>query len=152
LRELSEPQRLAIMTRLWQRMRELLGQSWVRAYGEADGQTPYAWSGALADFTPTEIGGAIQAVQDWDSPFPPTFPEFKALCLSARAKHRPNWTQQRIARDDVPLEQLTAPSDNDSDIARTAKAEIRRILAGEDIESRRESYDRLHLARRWGPL
>jgi hypothetical protein len=151
LRELSDPQRLAIMTRLWQRMRELLGQSWVRAYGEADGQTPHAWAGALGDFTPTEIGGAIQAVQDWDSAFPPTFPEFKALCLSVRAKQRPNWTQERVARE-VPLQQLTAPQPGDSETARQEKAMIRQIMAGEDVESRQESYDRLHLARRWGKL
>jgi len=131
-------------------MTELFGQQWVKSYGESDGSTRPAWQGALGEFSANEVAAALKSCEDWESKFPPTFPEFKALCTSARAKARPNWTEQRISSGrplmTVLREKATTP------IAKEELAKMDRIMAGEGPETREESYRKLRLARRWGAL
>lgn len=47
---------------------------------------------------------------------------------------------------------LTKPRTGDSDVAKREKDRMRRILAGEPLESKAESYKKLRLSMRWGPL
>lgn len=141
----------AVTVKLWDKMRARFGQRWSRDYGEASDPIRAEWQGNLGLFTAQEVAGAISLMDGWESPHPPTYPEFRALCLSARAKLRPNWTQERVARE-VPLAQLTAPKRGDSEVARQEKDRIRRISSGEDVETKAESWRKLHLDRLRGPL
>jgi len=152
LRDIPDQRRRQLMVAMWHRMGAFFGSAWESQYGGVNDQTIGAWTGALYDFTVGELAGAIKACERWESKFPPTFPEFRALLLSVRNASRPNVTDQRIEREtNTPLlEKLRQHAS--TPIALRELARIERILAGEEVETVPESYDRLGLARRWGPL
>jgi len=154
LRDVPEDYQDAVGVRVWNRMRQLFGQHWTRDYGDAAEQTRHAWQGALGQFTTDEIGLALQNCQEWTAKFPPTFPEFRALCLSARHKLRPNWTEQRIAREKDTGQGVSGLIQHfakgaKSEAAEAGLVEIGRILVDEEVQTRDESMRRLGLHRRW---
>lgn len=138
--------RKKLMVWLWANMSARFGGVWESAYGGIRDPGIRMWMDDLGAFSDDEIRGAAELAKDWDGKFPPTCPEFRALCMSVRAKSRPNWTEQRIERE-VSVAQLAAPKAGDSAIATRYKAMTRAIPAGEHEETREESLDRLKIVR-----
>jgi hypothetical protein len=142
------------MIAMWERMGQWFGNLWESTYGTAEDQTIHAWTGALNRFSEQELAGAIRSCEDWDGKFPPTFPEFKALCMAARSAAKPNFTEQRIANEEKMKKGLPGAIEHlaKHGISETAKRELdrmRRIVAGEEIETFEESMTNLGLHRRW---
>lgn len=84
------------MVAMWERMAQWFGGRWEREYGNVQDQTIHAWTGALQRYDVEDIIGAMQAMAEWDSPHPPTFPEFRGLVLASKAKRKPSWTEDRL--------------------------------------------------------
>lgn len=144
------------MRLLWKRMRESFGQSWVREYGDANDDAIHTWRDSLADFNEQQIARGVKSASEWTDPFPPTLPQFKQMCLTVRPEESRNLTEQRIEREakqgkpDSVIEHLARNATSP-----TAKRELermRRIVAGEDVETKEDSYHNLGLNRRWGKL
>jgi hypothetical protein len=128
---------VAVARLLWKRMRESFGQSWVREYGDANGDAFQTWLIALAPFSEKQIGRGVKSAQEWTQAFPPTLPQFKQMCLTVRPGEKPNFTEQRIEREkEAPnmIEHLASHAH--SDIAKQELDKMRRIMAGEDVETR----------------
>jgi hypothetical protein len=68
------------MERLWVRMAEIFGYSWVNQYGEQPLDT---WIKALEHLSPQQIGAGVNAIirNPTRSKWPPNIPEFLALCM-----------------------------------------------------------------------
>ncbi len=83
--EWAQP-RKAVMTRLWQRMREAFGNKWVIDYGSAldeyDELTSTAdmWADCLSGFSLEQIGAAFAGMVRGNREWPPNLSEFTALC------------------------------------------------------------------------
>lgn len=60
----------------------MYGHKWHTAYGPADDGT---WSHALSVFTLEQIGAGMRKLVAHNDPWPPTLPEFVALCRDDRA-------------------------------------------------------------------
>jgi hypothetical protein len=71
-----------VVRRLWTRMAEVYGQRWTSAYG-ADATTGAGatWAKGLAGITPMQIRAGIVAAMAGADPWPPSLPQFRALCL-----------------------------------------------------------------------
>jgi hypothetical protein len=85
---LAEPQPAPVMCRLWHRMGAIYGHRWSSAYGEdatARGEAGEVWAKGLAGLTARQIGDGISAAMASADPWPPTLPEFRALCLGIPA-------------------------------------------------------------------
>lgn len=152
--------RWVIMVALWERMGQFFGARWEREFGTVNDQTIHAWRGALNRFSEQEIASAVKACADWESPHPPNFPEFKALCMAARSKAAPTWTDDRLeaerdrARGGNPiagaLEKLGKRGL--SDVAKAEIEKMRQIVTGEIDVPKAESWRHLGLDRIRGPL
>lgn len=75
------------MLSIWEFMINLYGRKWVESFGEfydEDGNTTTAvntWAQALSRVPMKALDrGLIKCIQERPSPFPPTLPEFYALC------------------------------------------------------------------------
>ena len=146
---LNDPRRRKIMIALWERMGQWFGPRWENTFGTIDEQTIWSWHGALNRFSEDEIAGAMRQMEDWESPHPPNFPEFKALCMAARSKARKNFTDKRMeveqdAGIDVPMIEHLARHAN-SEVAQRELDRMRRIIAGEEVETKEESMRKLEL-------
>ena len=141
------------MVALWQRMTDYFGPQWQASYGTIDEGTIYSWTGALMCYTENEIAGAVKACQSWDGSFPPNFGQFKALVMAARSAANPNYTEKRIAVEKQTGQSVTMiehlSRSATSDVAKKELDRMKRILAGEDVESRETSYHNLGLGFRW---
>ncbi len=72
---------------LWERMAKIYGHKWVSSFGATDDGT---WLLGLRDVAPEQIGVGLECCRTRMDAWPPTLPEFRALCKSARAPyHRP---------------------------------------------------------------
>lgn len=139
------------MVAMWKRLREYMGQSWVREYGDVDGQAIYAWQGALAVFTEDQIARGIKACQKWTKDFPPTFGQFRALCL---IKSYAPKTEQPVKA----IADLTKAKPGDSAIAKREKKRMAAIPhsptgrepSDDDVEHFNDSYRNCNLQSRWG--
>lgn len=155
LRDMSSDDQRAVMVAMWHRLGALFGSAWESQYGTVQNQTIHAWAGALAEFGAAEIREAVRLCESWEDKFPPTFPQFKALCLSARNRGR-NFTERRMElekRHGKPaglIEHLQRVAT--SDVAKREIERMKRIVAGEEVETREESYTNLGLPKRWGHL
>lgn len=61
-------------------MNSMFGERWIRSFGERtdpDG----TWSRALAGLTPRQIADGLNAVLRLGEKWPPSAPEFRAMCL-----------------------------------------------------------------------
>lgn len=65
------------MADLWRRMTRIFGHRWTSAYGEMDDST---WKRGLRGLTPQQIGFGLTACIRRPAAWPPTLPEFRALC------------------------------------------------------------------------
>lgn len=65
---------------LWQRMARIYGRKWTNNYGEIDDGT---WLMGLRDIRPEDLDRAMDRCRLIDSPWPPTLPEFRAMCKAA---------------------------------------------------------------------
>jgi len=125
--------REVLMAAMWKRLREYLGQTWVRERGEVGGDTFKAWSYALQNFSKEYITRGVKACQDWKHDFPPTLGQFKELCATPGTK---NFTDERMALETQhgkPIEsinQLIQQGSKDTPIVRRAKAEMAALHAG----------------------
>lgn len=78
------------VTALWGRFTHLYGHRWETSYGpaltEAGALTPIAatWAKALAGFGPDDLARGLHACLDRNDGWPPTLPEFRALCQAPR--------------------------------------------------------------------
>lgn len=81
------------IAKLWERMAMIYGHRWTSSYGDKDDGT---WLAGLADVAPEQIGAGLEKCRTNGQPWPPTLPEFRAMCLpdKAPAYHRPALTEQ----------------------------------------------------------
>lgn len=67
---------------LWLRMAEIYGHRWTSAYGEnAEQGAGLTWSKGLGGLTPRDIANGLSQALLSSDPWPPTLPQFRALCL-----------------------------------------------------------------------
>ena len=79
-----EAQPAPVMRRLWQRMGAIYGHRWSSGYGEdaaKEGSAGEVWAKGLAGLSAMQIGAGISAAMASADPWPPTLPQFRALCL-----------------------------------------------------------------------
>jgi hypothetical protein len=70
------------LAQLWAVMLATYGHRWESAYGRHPvGVTAATWDTALADLHPTEIADGARQCLTFGDGWPPTLPEFRALCL-----------------------------------------------------------------------
>ena len=148
-----QQRRELVMTTLWQRMGEIFGNQWELNFGAAGGSAYQTWTSGLADYSEEQIRNGVEQCRKWTSSFIPHMGQFIELCTVKRTD-KPNFTDLRIAEEkrtgaglDGMIEHLSKHA-----LSETAKRELdrmRRIIAGEDIESFEESMTNLGLHRRW---
>jgi hypothetical protein len=131
------------MIALWQRLTDYWPQ-WESLYGTVDDSTIYGWTGALNRFTEAELAGAIRSCEDWTGRYPPTFPEFKSLCVAAKADlesiaHQPGDPEVKS------LEHLAKVKREDTPVIVAEKKRLQKLLKGQSVESKEESIKRLGL-------
>lgn len=74
----SEPvQAEAVMDRLWLRMSRIYGHRWTANFGAADDGT---WAKGLRGLSGQQIALGLSRCVSGADPWPPTLPEFRALC------------------------------------------------------------------------
>lgn len=79
------PQEVVARTRtLWLRMTEIYGYKWTSSYGASD--SDHTWSKALVDITPAEMKRGFYTCLTNGQPWPPSAPEFRAMCRPPRAR------------------------------------------------------------------
>lgn len=59
----------------------IYGHRWPSAYGLQDDGT---WLTGLGDVTPKQVGIGLEKCRISAEPWPPTLPEFRAMCLPAK--------------------------------------------------------------------
>ena len=130
--------RRVIMVAMWARMSTYFGSLWESQYGDVNDQSIYGWQGALWPLSENQIAVGIKACQDWKDKFPPTFGQFKALCLSGPSEDKATLKLEREV--DAAVLNLVAARE----LIRQAN-----ILADNCDESREQSMEKLGLNRRW---
>lgn len=71
-----------VMRRLWLRMTEIYGHRWTSAYGEdAEQGAGSTWAQGLAGLSSRDIATGLRAALLSTNPWPPTLPQFRAMCL-----------------------------------------------------------------------
>ena len=66
-------------------MAEMYGHKWESAHGPNDaGNT---WAIGLSEYKPEHIGRGLRACLERTDPWPPTLPEFRALCRPAKREN-----------------------------------------------------------------
>lgn len=67
---------------MWVRMAEIYGHRWTSGYGEdPDGPAAQTWAKGLAGLRPDQLAAGLTTCLASADPWPPTLPEFRALCL-----------------------------------------------------------------------
>lgn len=80
LRAFSPERADDVMDRLWQNMSAVYGHRWASAYGLPGDEPSLIWRRALGDCTLEQIRRGLDACLSRPDPWPPTLPEFLALC------------------------------------------------------------------------
>lgn len=111
------------MGTLWTRMGEIYGHRWISAYGEyGDGErassTVETWRKGLTGVTPEQIARGLKTCLERGADWPPTLPEFRAMCKPVRAPYH-----QKFARA-LPV------SPSDPSVAEDAITKMRRAVGG----------------------
>jgi len=104
----AEPIRYLALRRLWERMAAIYGHKWTSTYGDAceDGKGDLTlpgdtWRKGLAGIPEPSIAAGLSACIAAADPWPPTLPQFRAMCLgipsfavlrSEIAAGESNWT------------------------------------------------------------
>ena len=63
---------------IWQRMTEMYGHRWTSQQGEEPNDT---WLRGLHDLSTADLGCGLVACRDSAEGWPPTLPEFRAMCV-----------------------------------------------------------------------
>lgn len=66
---------------LWIKLTQMYGHRWTSAYGETDAEG--IWQRVLQDLTPQQLAAGLDALVRKGEAWPPTAPEFRALCEHA---------------------------------------------------------------------
>lgn len=74
------PASTSLMARLWQLMAELYGHKWTSVHGLADESGN--WGKALGGIDKYQLAAGIRVCTQSGDPWPPSAPEFRAMCLS----------------------------------------------------------------------
>ena len=70
------------VTALWVRMRHIYGERWTRSYGDDPAHgAGLTWAQGLAGLSGDELACGLNRCVSSAEPWPPTLPEFRALCL-----------------------------------------------------------------------
>ncbi len=90
---------------LWERFTHIYGHRFATAYGEsalnAEGQltdVAQTWAAGLAGITGEQLAVGLRACIKREDTWPPTLPEFRALCAPGRG---PIYHQDLSAREDL---------------------------------------------------
>ena len=75
----AEPQSERAMARLWIRMTRIYGHRWTSSFGETDDGT---WAKGLRGLSGEQIALGLSRCVVSGEAWPPTLPEFRALCTS----------------------------------------------------------------------
>lgn len=71
-----------VVARLWLRMAEIFGHRWTSTFGETpDSGAGLTWSQALKGMSAAQLRRGVAAAALGPNAWPPTLPEFRALCL-----------------------------------------------------------------------
>jgi hypothetical protein len=69
-------------------MAGIYGHKWASSYGDdPDGRTARMWGKALGDLTPQHLADGVRACVKGADAWPPSLPEFRAMCLAIPALH-----------------------------------------------------------------
>ena len=139
----------------------MYGNQWVSVFGDVDGPAFNGWSSMLETITEMELAGALKLCETRAGTYPPGFPEFRGMCMAARAAARPNVTEKRIAQEKA----AGQPISMIEHLARvattpTSEREMGRILrisdspttrgpSPDDVEPFGKSYHNCGLDARW---
>lgn len=108
---------------LWARMTEIYGHRWTKPHGMLD--THNTWLKGLVGFTPRMIAHGLEACVVRSDAYPPSLPEFRALCLGL-----PN-------RDETVYIAVRQIHNHDNRVANM----IRNIIGAHDMDNM--TYDKL---------
>lgn len=67
--------------RLWMRMTNIFGHKWTSSFGAEPSET---WLAGLIDMSEDEVRTGLLACLNWPEEWPPTLPQFRALCRPRR--------------------------------------------------------------------
>ena len=105
------------LDRLWERMGKIYGHKWMSSYGESDDGS---WLSGLHDVSVQQIATGLEACRGRLDPWPPSLPEFRALCLG-----------QKLGKNEYGLDYVP-------EVYRTAPVRDRsRLLSSDDRDARR---------------
>ncbi len=77
-----EPQPERVMDKLWMRMAKIYGHRWTASFGDSDDGT---WAKGLRGLTGEQIALGLSRCVERGEAWPPTLPEFRALCTPSLA-------------------------------------------------------------------
>lgn len=101
----KQPQPIGRMATLWRRMIEVYGHRWTAAHGEsAEAGSGDTWAKGLAGITPPQLAAGLEACIVRADAWPPTLPEFRALCLGIPALLQ---VREDLARADAQRQPFT---------------------------------------------
>lgn len=123
---------------LWAAMLATYGHRWASAYGQnPNGVAAATWAAALAGFTPAQIADGMRACLTFGDGWPPTLPEFRALCLGIPALSTVRAELTRDAAERSPFTRM-AWAMVDSHRYRQASAETAERMLRDAYELARE--------------
>lgn len=134
-----------IIGRVWKKMTATYGHKWISAYGDVDGEGGKTWLQGLQEMLLDEIKTGLNACVNRADAWPPSLPEFRALCrpgVSVKpACHRDAKPYAALPKP----EKITAPGD-----ARAHLASIMEKLGGRcgKLEPRKNRIDPVSADRR----
>lgn len=131
-------------------MGEIFGAVFYSQYGAVGDGGRQTWKDGLSGYSEEQIGRGLKNCLAWNQAFPPNLSQFAALCLQTRPEEKQNFTEARMARGEEsssPLAHLKKFAN--SDVAKRELERMRRIMAGQEVETFEQSYHGLQLGRRW---
>lgn len=81
-------------------MSSMYGHKWVSSYG-SEVDPDRVWLAALDSVTPEQIKNGLRRCATEGMEWPPSAPEFRAMCLDADKKYEDDWQHRRIAAADA---------------------------------------------------
>lgn len=102
----------------------------------------WAWLAGMKDLTEAQIVRGVESLANWTKPFPPGLGQFRELCLATAPAYHDRYEIKKPL-----LEHLASMAD--SEIAKRELDRMRRIKAGEDVETFHTSYHNCGLGKRW---
>jgi len=156
----ARPLALALVRRLWRGMSHVYGHRWTAQYGPLPPpgvpRTPAqaAWARGLAGLAAPDLDRGLARVERGDAPWPPTLPEFRALCRprpedfglpapdaalaeAVRARRAPGapWSHPavRLAAEAADARPGATLAERDALFRRAYRHLVRRVMAGRPL-------------------